>query len=66
MVAPDETTFNYVRGRRFAPQNFEAAVEELAKVPSDPGAKYDRIVEIDASKFAPYVTWGTSPGWSCR
>jgi len=62
MVAPDETTFNYVRGRRFAPQNFDAAVAEWRKLQSDPGAQYDRIVEIDASKFAPYVTWGTSPG----
>ena len=62
MVAPDETTFNYVRGRRFAPKNFEAAVAEWKQLPSDPGAKYDRVVEIDASKFAPYVTWGTSPG----
>ena len=62
MVAPDETTFHYVRGRRFAPRNFEAAVAEWRKLPSDPGAKYDRVVEIDASKFAPYVTWGTSPG----
>jgi len=62
MVAPDETTFAYVRGRRFAPKNFEAAVAEWRKLPSDPGAKYDRVVDIDASKFAPYVTWGTSPG----
>jgi len=62
MVAPDETTFNYVRGRRFAPKNFDAAVAEWKKLPSDAGARYDRIVEIDASQFAPYVTWGTSPG----
>jgi len=62
MVAPDETTFAYVRGRRFAPRNFEAAVEQWKQLPSDPGAKYDRVVEVDASKFAPYVTWGTSPG----
>jgi 3-isopropylmalate/(R)-2-methylmalate dehydratase large subunit len=62
MVAPDETTFTYVRGRRFAPREFERAVAEWEQLPSDPGAKYDRIVDIDASKFAPYVTWGTSPG----
>jgi 3-isopropylmalate/(R)-2-methylmalate dehydratase large subunit len=62
MVAPDETTFEYVRGRRFAPKDFDAAVAEWRKLPSDAGARYDRIVEIDASKFAPYVTWGTSPG----
>ena len=62
MVAPDETTFDYVRGRRFAPQNFDAAVNDWRRLASDAGAPYDRIVEIDASKFAPYVTWGTSPG----
>ena len=62
MVAPDETTFAYVRGRRFAPKNFEAAVEQWKQLPSDPGAKYNRVVEVDAAKFAPFVTWGTSPG----
>jgi len=62
MVAPDETTFNYVRGRRFAPKNYDAAVAQWRQLPSDPGARYDRVVEIDASKFAPFVTWGTSPG----
>jgi 3-isopropylmalate/(R)-2-methylmalate dehydratase large subunit len=62
MVAPDEKTFNYVRGRRFAPKNFEAAVAQWRQLPSDPGAKYDRVVEVDATKFAPFVTWGTSPG----
>jgi 3-isopropylmalate/(R)-2-methylmalate dehydratase large subunit len=62
MIAPDETTFDYVRGRRYAPKNFDAAVAEWKQLPSDPGARYDRIVEIDASQFAPYVTWGTSPG----
>lgn len=62
MIAPDETTFNYVRGRRFAPKDFDRAVTEWKKLPSDFGAKYDRLVEIDASKLAPYVTWGTSPG----
>jgi len=62
MVAPDETTFEYVRGRRFAPKDFDKAVTEWRSLASDPGAKYDAVVEVDASKFAPYVTWGTSPG----
>jgi 3-isopropylmalate/(R)-2-methylmalate dehydratase large subunit len=62
MVAPDETTFEYVRGRRFAPANFDAAVAEWKQLSGDPGAQYDSVVEIDASKFAPFVTWGTSPG----
>ncbi len=64
MVAPDETTFAYVKGRRFAPegQAWEKAVEKWSKLPSDTGAKYDKVVEIDAATLAPFVTWGTNPG----
>ncbi len=62
MVAPDETTFAYVRGRRFAPTDFDAAVAEWRKLASDAEAQYDEVIEVDASKFAPFVTWGTSPG----
>ena len=62
MVAPDETTFAYVQGRRFAPKDFDRAIDEWKQLATDPGAKYDRLVEIDASKLVPYVTWGTSPG----
>jgi 3-isopropylmalate/(R)-2-methylmalate dehydratase large subunit len=62
MVAPDETTFAYVKGRRFAPRDFNKALAEWKQLASDPGAKYDRVIEVDASKFAPFVTWGTSPG----
>jgi 3-isopropylmalate/(R)-2-methylmalate dehydratase large subunit len=62
MVAPDGTTFDYVRGRRFAPQDFDKAVAAWKRLASDQGANYDCVVQIDAAKFAPYVTWGTSPG----
>src|SRR6478735_5350951 len=64
MVAPDETTFAYLKNRRFAPQNgsWEKTVAHWRTLPSDPGARYDKIVEIDASKLAPFVTWGTNPG----
>jgi 3-isopropylmalate/(R)-2-methylmalate dehydratase large subunit len=63
MIAPDETTFAYVKGRPLAPQGeaFEQAVAYWKTLPSDEGAQYDRIVEIDASSLAPQVTWGTSP-----
>jgi 3-isopropylmalate/(R)-2-methylmalate dehydratase large subunit len=64
MVAPDETTFAYLRGRRFAP-NGRAWDETLAywkSLPTDPGAQFDRVVEIDATSLAPAVTWGTNPG----
>src|SRR5580692_6698036 len=64
MIAPDEITFSYVRGRRFAPRGAEwdAAVDYWRGLASDPGARFDRVVEIDASALAPFVTWGTNPG----
>ena len=64
MIAPDETTFAYLKGRRYSPQGAEwdAAVAEWRKLPSDPGAKFDRELVIDATTLAPYVSWGTSPG----
>src|SRR5262249_22305971 len=64
MVAPDETTFAYVNGRRFAPQgkDWDAALARWRALPSDAGASYDTVVEIDASELAPFVTWGTNPG----
>src|SRR6266496_290758 len=64
IVAPDETTFAYVKGRRFVPQgsDWDAAVARWRVLPSDQGARFDRVVEINASELAPFVTWGTSPG----
>jgi 3-isopropylmalate/(R)-2-methylmalate dehydratase large subunit len=63
MIAPDETTFEYVRGRPYAPQGeaFAQAVAYWRTLPSDPGAHYDRTVTLDAGRIAPMVTWGTSP-----
>jgi 3-isopropylmalate/(R)-2-methylmalate dehydratase large subunit len=64
MVAPDETTFAYVKGRRFAPSGeaWGRAVEKWRQLPSDAGARYDKIIDLDATKLAPFVTWGTNPG----
>jgi 3-isopropylmalate/(R)-2-methylmalate dehydratase large subunit len=64
MIAPDETTFAYLKGRQFAPQgaDWDKAVSEWRKLASDDGAKYDRELVIPAIELAPYVTWGTSPG----
>jgi 3-isopropylmalate/(R)-2-methylmalate dehydratase large subunit len=64
MIAPDETTFAYLKGRRFAPKGaqWEEAVAHWRTLPSDPGAKFDRELIIDAATLAPAVTWGTSPG----
>jgi len=64
MIAPDDTTFSYLKGRRFAPQGaaWDAAVAEWRKLSTDPGAKFDRELTIDAAALVPYVSWGTSPG----
>ena len=63
MIAPDETTFDYVRGREFAPQGlFEAAVAKWKQLPTDPGAKYDKSLVFKAADITPQVTWGTNPG----
>ena len=63
MVAPDETTFAYVKGRPFAPKgaDFDRAVAVWQQLPSDSDAEFDTEVSLDASAIAPVVTWGTSP-----
>jgi 3-isopropylmalate/(R)-2-methylmalate dehydratase large subunit len=63
LIAPDETTFNYIRGRECAPagDNFAQAVAFWRTLRTDPGARYDRIITFDAAKVAPMVTWGTNP-----
>src|SRR3546814_9251739 len=63
MIAPDHVTFEYLRGRQFAPAegDFEAACALWRALHSDQGAKFDRIADIDAASIAPMVTWGTSP-----
>jgi 3-isopropylmalate/(R)-2-methylmalate dehydratase large subunit len=62
MIAPDETTFAWVRGREAAPADFDAAVERWRELPTDDGATFDDEVEVDASSLSPMVTWGTTPG----
>jgi 3-isopropylmalate/(R)-2-methylmalate dehydratase large subunit len=64
MVAPDDATFAYIEGKRFAPngRDWIAAVERWHSLASDSGAKYDTVVEMNAAELAPFVTWGTNPG----
>jgi 3-isopropylmalate/(R)-2-methylmalate dehydratase large subunit len=62
MVAPDETTIEYMRGRSAVPDDFDAAVERWRDLPTEEGASFDREVEIDAADLSPMVTWGTTPG----
>ncbi len=63
LIAPDETTFEYIKGRPYAPKgaDFEAAVAYWKTLPSDADAHYDKVVVLDAAAIAPQVTWGTSP-----
>ncbi|MDE2591471.1 MAG: 3-isopropylmalate dehydratase large subunit [Actinomycetales bacterium] len=64
MVAPDETTFEYLKGRPHAPEgaDWDAAVEYWKTLPTDEGAKFDAEVFLDADTLDPFVTWGTNPG----
>jgi 3-isopropylmalate/(R)-2-methylmalate dehydratase large subunit len=68
MIAPDETTFEYLRGRASAPQGeaWDAAVERWRKLASDPGAAYDRTITIDVSALEPMVTYGVNPGMGAQ
>jgi 3-isopropylmalate/(R)-2-methylmalate dehydratase large subunit len=64
MIAPDDTTFDYLHGRRHAPMGdaWDAAVERWRGLPTDDGATYDRTIELDADALEPMVTYGTNPG----
>lgn len=66
MVAPDQTTFDYVKGREHAPEgkDWDDAVAYWKTLPTDEGATFDREVFIDANELEPFVTWGTNPGQS--
>lgn len=64
LIAPDETTFAWLKGRPFAPtgKNWDDAVAYWRTLPSDPDARFDAEVDLDASALTPFVTWGTNPG----
>src|SRR6266446_819733 len=64
MIAPDETTFAYLKGRRFAPSGsaWDEALAHWKTLTTDEEADFDKVIEIDAAKLAPFVTWGTNPG----
>jgi 3-isopropylmalate/(R)-2-methylmalate dehydratase large subunit len=68
LIAPDETTFNYIKGRKFAPQDsaFDKQVEEWKKLRTDDGATYDRVLKFDAEDIAPMITYGTNPGMGIK
>jgi 3-isopropylmalate/(R)-2-methylmalate dehydratase large subunit len=64
MVAPDEKTFAYLEGRPMAPagEHWDAAIADWKTLVTDPGARHDRLVEIDATRIEPSITWGINPG----
>jgi 3-isopropylmalate/(R)-2-methylmalate dehydratase large subunit len=64
LIAPDQITFDYIKGREFAPKGeaFEQAVAYWKTLPTDPGAHFDAVVRVTTAEIAPMVTWGTTPG----
>jgi 3-isopropylmalate/(R)-2-methylmalate dehydratase large subunit len=68
MIAPDETTFEYLKGRERVPQgaDWDAAVQRWSQLSTDEGAAFDKTVAIDANKLEPMITYGTNPGMGMR
>jgi 3-isopropylmalate/(R)-2-methylmalate dehydratase large subunit len=68
LIAPDETTFNYIKGRKFAPQGkaYDEAVEKWRLLKTDEGAQYDLVLKYDAADIAPMITYGTNPGMGIK
>lgn len=61
-VQPDQTTFDYVAGRKYAPKNMDKATEYWSQFYTDSPESFDRIIDFDVTQLAPYITWGTNPG----
>lgn len=68
VIAPDETTFEYIRGRKYAPQGeaFDKLVEQWRQLGTDEGATYDKVLTYDATDIAPMITYGTNPGMGIK
>ncbi|MEO5977705.1 MAG: 3-isopropylmalate dehydratase large subunit [Chryseolinea sp.] len=68
LIAPDETTFAYIKGRKFAPQGetYERLVTQWRQLKSDAGAQYDEVIKFDATDIAPMITYGTNPGMGIK
>ena len=62
MIAPDDTTFEWIEGRPAAPADLDAAVARWRELHTEPGAEFDTEVQVDATEISPMVTWGTNPG----
>lgn len=68
LIAPDQTTFDYIKGRKFAPQGeaFDKAVAQWRELKTDEGAEYDLVLKYDAADIAPMITYGTNPGMGIK
>ena len=68
MIAPDDTTFQYLHGREFAPngEEWDKAVSKWRALPTDEGATYDKSITLDASELEPMITYGTNPGMGMK
>lgn len=68
LIAPDETTFQYIKGRKFAPQgkSFDKQIEQWNQLKTDEGASYDKVLKYDAADIAPMITYGTNPGMGIK
>ena len=66
LIAPDETTFEYVNGRKYAPKNMEQAIQVWKELVSDEDAVYDTVIEIDGNDIEPMVSWGTNPSMTSK
>ncbi len=68
MISPDEITFNYIKGKKFAPQDeaFDKAVAQWRQLKSDPDASFDKMLTFDAADIAPMITYGTNPGMGIK
>jgi len=68
LIAPDETTFNYIKGRQFAPkgEEFDRLVEQWRNLQSDPDAQFDKVLKYDAADIGPMITYGTNPGMGIK
>jgi 3-isopropylmalate/(R)-2-methylmalate dehydratase large subunit len=68
MIAPDEITFDYIKGKKFSPQGdeFDASVKKWKQLKSDNDAKYDKVIKFDAKDIEPMITYGTNPGMGIK
>ncbi len=65
-VQPDQTTFDYIRGRKYAPKNIDRAIAYWQQFYTDDDSAYDKVIDFDVNNLAPYITWGTNPGMAVQ